>query len=62
MLREVDSYLKEHVELDRSQIADQGLRLWYAERIREALVSQHSAPRSPWELEELVAWKRMRAA
>lgn len=62
MLHEVDAYLQQHEDADRSQIVDKGLRLWYAELMRQALVRQHAAPRSPEELEERAAWKRIRAA
>lgn len=62
MLDEVDAYIREHVGTDRSQIVDEGLRCWYARKLHEALVKQHSATRSPEEVEERTAWKRIRAA
>ncbi len=62
MLEEVDGYLQEHPEVDRSGIVDEALRLWYANRLHEALVKQHSATKSPVELEERAAWKRIRTA
>ncbi len=62
MLEEVDSYVREHEGTDRSQVVDEALRCWYARLIHEALVKQHSAPKSPEELEERAAWRRIRAA
>ncbi len=62
MLEEIDSYIQEHAGTDRSQVVDEALRCWYARVLHEALVRQHSAPRSPEELEERAAWKRIRAA
>jgi hypothetical protein len=62
MLEEIDSYVKEHQGTDRSRVVDEALRCWYASTLREALAKQHSAPRSPEELEERAAWKRIRAA
>ncbi len=62
MLDEVDNYVHQHEEADRSQVVNEALRLWYAKQLHEALVRQHSAPKSPEELEERVAWKRIRAA
>lgn len=62
MLEEVDTYIQEHVGTDRSQIVDEALRYWYAQVLHEALVKQHAAPKSPGEMEERAAWKRIRAA
>ena len=62
MLEEIDTYIQEHQGTDRSQIVDEALRCWYASMLHEALVRQHSAPKSPDELEERAAWKRIRAA
>lgn len=62
MLEEVDSYIQEHEGTDRSEIVNVALRCWYARLLHEALVRQHSAPKSPEELEERAAWKRIRAA
>ena len=62
MLKEVDTYIQEHEGTDRSQVVDEALRCWYARILHEALVKQHSAPRSPEELEERAAWKSIRAA
>ncbi|MDP2937281.1 MAG: ribbon-helix-helix domain-containing protein [Dehalococcoidia bacterium] len=62
MLEEVDTYIQEHAGTDRSQIVDEALRCWYAYVLHEALVRQHSAPKSPEEREERAVWKRIRAA
>lgn len=62
MLEEVDTYIQEHAGADRSQIVDEALRFWYAQVLHEALVRQHAAPKSPEELAERAAWKRIRAA
>ncbi len=62
MLEEIDTYVREHEGTGRSQIVDAALRCWYARMLHEALVSQHSFPKSPEEMEERAAWKRIRAA
>ncbi|TAK37191.1 MAG: hypothetical protein EPO21_00145 [Chloroflexota bacterium] len=62
MLEEVDAYIREHAGADRSQIVDKALRCWYAQMLDEALAKQHAAPRSPEELEQRAAWKRIRTA
>ncbi len=62
MLEQVDSYIEEHEGADRSRIVDEALRCWYTGVLHEALVKQHSAPKSPDELEERAAWKRIREA
>ncbi len=62
MLEEVDAYVREHQGTDRSQVMDEALRCWYANLIHEALLLQHSALRTPEELEERATWKRVRAA
>ena len=61
ILEEIDAYIQEHSGMDRSRIVDEALRCWYAQALHEALVRQHSAPKSPEELEERLAWKRIRA-
>ncbi|MBI2863490.1 MAG: hypothetical protein HYX94_02890 [Chloroflexi bacterium] len=62
VLEEVDAYIKEHEGTDRSKVMDEALRCWYARLLHDALVRQHSAPKSPEEMEERAAWKRIRAA
>lgn len=62
MLEEIDAYVRAHEGTDRSQVVDEALRCWYASVLHEALERQHSASRSPEELEERAAWKRIRAA
>lgn len=62
MLEEVDTYIRENAGTDRSQVLDEALRCWFARRLHEALVRQHSAPKSPEEIEERSAWKRIRVA
>lgn len=62
MLEEVDNYVEEHKGSDRSKVVDEALRYWYAQILHEALVKQHVAPKSPEELEERAAWKRIREA
>ncbi len=62
MLEEVDAYVQEHEGTDRSQVVNEALRCWYAQLLHEALVTQHAAPKSPEELAERAAWKRIRAA
>ncbi len=62
MLEEVDAYVQQHQGMDRSRVVDEALRCWYASRLREALIKQHSAPKSPEEQAERDAWKRIRAA
>ncbi len=62
MLDEIDTYVQEHKGADRSRVVDEALRCWYAQRLHEALVKQHSAPKSPEEMEERAAWRRIREA
>lgn len=62
LLEEVDTYVQEHAGTHRSQIVPEALRCWYAHVLHEALVRQHSAPKSPEEQEERAVWKRIRAA
>lgn len=62
LLAEVDEYVREHAGSDRSQIVEAALYCWHAGVVREALARQHAAPKSPEELEERAAWKRIRAA
>jgi hypothetical protein len=62
MLDEVDAYIDEHEGLDRSQVVDEALRVWYERILQEALARQHAAPKSPEELEERATWKRIRTA
>lgn len=62
ILEEVDAYIQEHDGADRSGIVDEALRCWYSQMLHQALLEQHSAPRSPEELEERRAWKGIRAA
>jgi Arc/MetJ-type ribon-helix-helix transcriptional regulator len=62
MLDEVDAYIEEHEGVDRSEVVDEALRLWYARILEDALTRQHAAPKSPEELAERAAWKRIRAA
>ena len=62
MLKEVDSYVQEHEGIDRSQVIDDALRRWYTSVVRDALARQRTTPKSPEELEERTAWKRIRAA
>ncbi len=60
ILDEVDAYIQEHVGTDRSRVVDAALRCWYTRMLHDALVRQHSAPRSTAELDERLAWKRIR--
>ncbi len=62
MLEEVDTYIQEHTGTDRSQVVGEALRCWYSLVLHEALIRQHSAPKSVEELEEHEAWRRVRAA
>ncbi|MBI4321106.1 MAG: hypothetical protein HY675_21665 [Chloroflexi bacterium] len=62
MLDEIDSFIRENAGTDRSGVLADALRCWYAQRLHEALVQQHAAPKSPEEIEERAAWKRIRAA
>ncbi|MDO8689811.1 MAG: ribbon-helix-helix domain-containing protein [Dehalococcoidia bacterium] len=61
LLDEMDTYIRKHSGMDRSRLVDEALRCWYAQKLREALVRQHSAPESPEELRERLAWKGIRA-
>ena len=62
MLQEVDTYIREHEGVDRSQVVDEALRVWYGQILHEALVRQHATAKSPEERQERSAWKRIRAA
>jgi metal-responsive CopG/Arc/MetJ family transcriptional regulator len=62
MVAEIDTYVQEHKGTDRSQVVGEALRSWYANALHEALVRQHAAPKSPEELAERAAWKRIRAS
>src|SRR5437764_1093377 len=43
MLKEIDEYVEEHKETDRSKVVGEALQTWYAQALHEALVRQHSA-------------------
>ncbi len=62
LLREVDSYVERHQGLDRGKVIDQALLDWYAARQDEAMIEQYTAPSTPEEDAEHVAWERIRDA
>jgi len=62
LLQAVDSFVREHADLDRSKVFDDALMLWYARRQDEAMEEQFSAPASPAEQAEHEAWRRIRRA
>ncbi len=62
LLGEVDAYVQNHREADRSKVFDEALRCWVAYRQKMALREQFSAPRSPEEEEELLEWRQIQAA
>ncbi len=62
LLGEVDAYVQENQDVDRSKVFDEALRCWIAYRQKRALREQFSAPRSPEEEEELRGWREIQAA
>jgi hypothetical protein len=64
LLSVVDRYVQEHQSegVDRSRVVAEALRLWYRERLREAMRAQFLAPRSEEELAEQAAWATIRGA
>jgi metal-responsive CopG/Arc/MetJ family transcriptional regulator len=47
MLAEIDAYVREHEGTDRSRVIGEALRGWYANVLRETLIRQDAAPKSP---------------
>jgi metal-responsive CopG/Arc/MetJ family transcriptional regulator len=64
LLSAVDRYVQEHHAegVDRSGVVAAALRLWYHERLREAMRAQFLALPSEEEIAEQEAWARIRAA
>lgn len=61
LIAAVDRYVEEHPGVDRSGVIDDALRLWYAERQRNAMERQFSAPASRSERDERAAWRTIQA-
>lgn len=62
LLGEVDSYVQDHRDVDRSKVFDEALRFWIAYRQKMALREQFSASRSPEEEEEMRGWRNIQTA
>lgn len=62
MLEEIDTYIRDHAGMDRSRLVDEALRCWHDRTLHQAIMRQHSATKSAEEVEERLAWRRIRAA
>jgi metal-responsive CopG/Arc/MetJ family transcriptional regulator len=62
LLREVDEFIEQHPESDRSKVIDRALLLWYAEREQEAMEAQYTAPMTPELEQELADWHHIQDA
>lgn len=60
LLNAVDSFVREHDELDRSKVIEQALELWTAARQNAAMEAQFSVDDEP--LAERKAWRSIRRA
>jgi metal-responsive CopG/Arc/MetJ family transcriptional regulator len=61
ILDEIDAYVQDHEGVDRSQVVEEALRVWYARILEDALARQHAAVKSQQEIDERAAWKQIRA-
>jgi metal-responsive CopG/Arc/MetJ family transcriptional regulator len=62
LLGEVDAYVRDNEDVDRSKVFDDALRCWIAYRQKMALREQFSEPRSTEEEEELRVWRQIQSA
>jgi len=62
LLGEVDAYVQDNQDADRSKVFDEALHCWVAYRQKMALREQFSSPRSPEEEEELRGWRQIQTA
>jgi metal-responsive CopG/Arc/MetJ family transcriptional regulator len=62
LLREVDSFVEEHPQIDRSKVFDEALALWYAARQDEAMRAQFLQEPSEEETAEIAAWRGIQRA
>jgi hypothetical protein len=62
LLNSVDDFVRAHPEWDRSRVLDHALYLWHAHRQDRAMEAQFLAPGSATEVDEHVAWSRVRDA
>jgi metal-responsive CopG/Arc/MetJ family transcriptional regulator len=61
-LAEVDRYVAEHPELDRSKVIDEALMLWYARRQDEEMMAQFTEPLTEEQAEEMADWRHIQQA
>jgi len=57
LVDQVDTFVAEHPNLDRSKVFDEALALWYAARQEQAMISQFSQEADRAELDEIEAWR-----
>lgn len=60
LLNAVDSFVRDHEELDRSKVIEQALQLWTAAHQNAAMEAQFSSDDEP--LAERKAWRSIRRA
>ncbi|HEX9015844.1 MAG TPA: ribbon-helix-helix domain-containing protein [Chloroflexota bacterium] len=62
LLAEVDLYVREHENTDRSRVIDEALRCWAARQLEADLLAQHGEPEPAGLAAEREAWKQIRSA
>ncbi|MGI8549357.1 MAG: hypothetical protein ACR2PL_00970 [Dehalococcoidia bacterium] len=62
LVQEVDRFLREHPEFDRSAIVGEALSLWCRQQQEKAMEEQFAAEPSAGELEERESWRRIQCA
>jgi metal-responsive CopG/Arc/MetJ family transcriptional regulator len=62
LLEEIDCYLQEKPELDRSAVVGEALKLWHAQRLRAAIREEILRGREVEDPEEKADWKAIRRA
>ncbi|MFI5266418.1 MAG: hypothetical protein ACHQ7M_03480 [Chloroflexota bacterium] len=62
LLKEVDTFVGEHPQVDRSKIFDEALGLWCTVREGEAMRAQFVQEPSEEEATEIAAWREVQRA
>jgi len=62
LLKEVDTFVEEHPQVDRSKVFDEALGLWCAARQDEAMRAQFLQEPSEEEAAEIAAWRGIQRA
>ena len=62
LLNEVDTFVGDHADLDRSKVFDEALSLWYSARQQEAMAAQFSQEPEQDEAEQLAEWRNIQRA